>query len=118
VSVRAEGPFTGNFNYLLQGEGLVEEAEFRWIRQNFLKTQKEMSELLGVSLKAVQSFEQGWRSIPAYVEGLALFLLAMKRGTCQREIFPEKVVSRTHTKSLSIRGIQSHPAMEPAGQGI
>ena len=65
-------------------KSLMGAAEFRWIRQKFLKTQKEMSELLGVSLKAVQSFEQGWRSIPAYMERLALFLLAMKRGTRQR----------------------------------
>ena len=67
-----------------RGKSFMEAAEFRWIRQKFFKTQKEMSELLGVSLKAVQSFEQGWRSIPAYVERQALFLLAMKRGTRQR----------------------------------
>ena len=62
----------------------MEPAEFRWIRQNFFKTQKEMSELLGVSLKAIQSFEQGWRSIPAYVERQTLFLLAMKMASGER----------------------------------
>ena len=62
----------------------MEAAEFRWIRQKFLKTQKEMSELLGVSLKTVQSFEQGWRKIPAHVERQTLFLLALKSGTRRR----------------------------------
>ena len=59
----------------MQGKG------FCSIRKNLRKTQRQMSELLGISLKAVQSFEQGWRSIPAYLERLALFLLAMKSGT-------------------------------------
>jgi DNA-binding transcriptional regulator YiaG len=48
-------------------------TEFQLIRKELLKTQKQMSELLGISLKAVQSFEQGWRSIPPYVERQALF---------------------------------------------
>ena len=43
-------------------------TELQLIRQELLKTQKQMSELLGISLKAVQSFEQGWRIIPPYVE--------------------------------------------------
>lgn len=55
--------------------------EFYSIRENLGKTQKQMSYLLGISLKAVQSFEQGWRSIPAYVERLSLFLLTLKMGT-------------------------------------
>jgi hypothetical protein len=41
------------------------------------KTQKQISELLGVSLRAVHSFEQGWRKIPTHVERQALFVLAM-----------------------------------------
>jgi hypothetical protein len=39
-----------------------------------------MAQLLAISLKAVQSFEQGWRNIPAHVERQALFLVAMKDG--------------------------------------
>ncbi len=39
-----------------------------------------MARLLGVSLKAVQSFEQGWRNIPVHVERHVLFLLAMKKS--------------------------------------
>ncbi len=59
----------------------MKTTEFQLIRQDLLKTQKQMSELLGISLKAVQSFEQGWRTIPPYVERQALFLLALKRET-------------------------------------
>jgi len=39
-----------------------------------------MAEILGVSLKTVQSFEQGWRKVPSYVERQVLFLLVMKYG--------------------------------------
>jgi DNA-binding XRE family transcriptional regulator len=59
-------------------------TEFQLIRQELLKTQKQMSELLGISLKAVQSFEQGWRIIPPYVERQALFLLSLKMETQER----------------------------------
>ena len=62
----------------------MKATEFQLIRQELLKTQKQMSELLGISLKAVQSFEQGWRSIPPYVERQALFLLASKMETQDR----------------------------------
>src|SRR5512139_33611 len=55
--------------------------EFCSMRKNMRKTQKQISEILGVSLKAIQSFEQGWRRIPAHVERQTLFLLAMKMGS-------------------------------------
>jgi len=35
-----------------------------------------MAQLLGTSLKAIQSFEQGWRNIPVHIERQMLFLLA------------------------------------------
>lgn len=37
-----------------------------------------MAELLRSSAKAIQSYEQGWRAIPAHVERQTLFLLSMK----------------------------------------
>lgn len=46
-----------------------------------------MAQLLTISLRAVQSFEQGWRNIPAYVERQMLFLLA-KEKLGNREIAP------------------------------
>lgn len=58
--------------------------ELQSIRQKLFKTQKQLSGLLGVSLKSVQSFEQGWRSIPPYVERQVLFFLALKIGPLGR----------------------------------
>ena len=57
----------------------VEKKEFSKIRRQLGKTQSQTAELLGVSLKAIQSFEQGWRDIPVHIERQLLFLLAMKR---------------------------------------
>jgi hypothetical protein len=38
-----------------------------------------MSQLLGLSVKAIYSYEQGWRSIPAHVERQVFFLLSRKK---------------------------------------
>ena len=54
--------------------------EFCSMRKNMGKTQKQMSEILGVSLKAIQSFEQGWRNIPVHIERQVLFLLVQKKS--------------------------------------
>ncbi len=54
------------------------KKEFHFIRQKLQKTQKEMGQLLGISSRAVQSFEQGWRKIPAAVERQAFFLYGLK----------------------------------------
>ena len=59
----------------------MEKSEFTTIRKKLAKTQKELSELLGTSLKAVSSYEQGWRNIPVHVERQLLFLLAQKNNT-------------------------------------
>ena len=59
----------------------MDKMEFQYFRQKLQKTQKEMAQLLGTSLKAVESYEQGWRNIPAQVERQVLFFLAMKDGT-------------------------------------
>jgi DNA-binding XRE family transcriptional regulator len=57
----------------------MEKEELLTIREQLGKTQSQLAELLGVSHKAVQSFEQGWRNIPVHIERQVLFLLAMKR---------------------------------------
>jgi DNA-binding XRE family transcriptional regulator len=49
------------------------------IRRHLAKTQSELAQLFGVSTKAIQSFEQGWRKIPAHVERQVFFLLTMGR---------------------------------------
>ncbi|MCG6892367.1 MAG: helix-turn-helix domain-containing protein [Desulfobacteraceae bacterium] len=62
----------------------MDNETFSRIRRRMGKTQKQMSQLLGVSLKAVQSFEQGWRNIPVHVERQLLFLLARRETNRQR----------------------------------
>jgi DNA-binding XRE family transcriptional regulator len=56
----------------------MNKKEFRDIRHRFGKTQKQMAQLLGVSLKAIESFEQGWRKIPIHTERQSLLLMALK----------------------------------------
>ncbi len=60
--------------------GFMDKIEFSRARSLLGKTQTQMAELLRSSVKAVQSYEQGWRSIPAHVERQILFLLVMKQG--------------------------------------
>jgi transcriptional regulator with XRE-family HTH domain len=50
-------------------------AEFARMRTSLGKSQRELAELLGLSLKAVESYEQGWRKVPAHVERILYFLL-------------------------------------------
>lgn len=52
----------------------MDSIEFKKFRKKLEKTQQQMSQLLGISLKAVHSYEQGWRSIPAHVERQIFFL--------------------------------------------
>ena len=54
----------------------MESIEFVALRNKLKKTQKQMAHLLGKSVKAVHSYEQGWRSIPPDVERQMLFLLS------------------------------------------
>ena len=58
----------------------MESEEFKSFRQRMSKTQKQMGQLLGISLKAVHSYEQSWRSIPPYVERQMFFLLSRVEG--------------------------------------
>jgi hypothetical protein len=58
--------------------------EFANARRSLGKSQSETANLLGISLRAVQSFEQGWRPVPVHVERQLLFLMAMKRGQMGR----------------------------------
>ncbi len=56
----------------------MDKEEFSHIRRQLGKTQKQMAQLLGVSPKAIESFEQGWRDIPVHTERQTLFLVALK----------------------------------------
>lgn len=65
----------------------MNDQQFQASRQQLGKTQKQLSELLGTSLKAIQSFEQGWRKVPAHIERQMLFLLTLRKEKA-KEILP------------------------------
>jgi transcriptional regulator with XRE-family HTH domain len=54
----------------------MESNEFVEARKKLGKTQKEMANLLGTSVKAVRSYEQGWRAVSTHVERQVFFLLS------------------------------------------
>ncbi len=56
----------------------MNNKEFRKLRKKLDKTQVQMAQLLGVSLKAIHSYEQGWRSVPVAVERQMYFLASRK----------------------------------------
>lgn len=43
-----------------------------------------MAQLLGTSLKAIHSYEQGWRQVPTHVERQLFFLLSRMRSKEKR----------------------------------
>ena len=58
----------------------MDKSEFSKIRSTLGKTQKKLAQLLCLSVKAIQSFEQGWRDIPPNIERQLLFLYVMNRN--------------------------------------
>ena len=56
----------------------MKDKEFSTFRKKLEKTQKQMAQLLGTSIKAIHSYEQGWRTIPVHVERQLYFLLTRK----------------------------------------
>ena len=63
----------------------MKRKQFMEIRRHLEKTQNQMAEILGVSPKAVQSFEQGWRDIPVHIERQVLLILALKRRASKKD---------------------------------
>lgn len=59
---------------------LLTKEEFTLSRKKLGKTQKQLAELLGMSLKTIHSYEQGWRTIPTHIERHIYFLLINQRG--------------------------------------
>lgn len=64
---------------------IMDREQFTKARAKLGKTQKALAELLGVSLKAVQSYEQGWRTVPIHVERQLFFLLVSQRGSSTKK---------------------------------
>ena len=56
----------------------MDSKVFGIFRRKLKKTQKEMAQLLGTSIKAIHSYEQGWRAIPVHAERQLYFLLIRK----------------------------------------
>ncbi len=56
----------------------MDKKEFQMMRNFLEKTRKEMAQLLGLSTKAIVSYEQGWRNIPPHVERQTLFFVNQK----------------------------------------
>jgi DNA-binding XRE family transcriptional regulator len=71
----------------------MDNREFSAIRRQLGKSQLQVSRLAGVSLKAVQSFEQGWRDVPVHIERQLLFLLALKQNA-DKKIKPCWVIQK------------------------
>jgi hypothetical protein len=57
----------------------VDSKEFIDSRKKLNKTQMQMAQLLGTSVKAVHSYEQGWRRVPVHAERQVFFLLSQRR---------------------------------------
>ncbi len=62
----------------VSGGAPLESKEFVQLRKKLNKTQAQMSQLLGTSIKAIHSYEQGWRRVPAHAERQLYFLVARK----------------------------------------
>ena len=54
----------------------MDSQEFLQARKKLNKTQKQLAQLLGSSVKAVRSYEQGWRTVSTHVERQMFFLLS------------------------------------------
>jgi DNA-binding XRE family transcriptional regulator len=63
----------------------VEPIEFKHFRERLGRTQKQIAALLGKSIKAIHSYEQGWRTIPPDVERKVLFLVSRIDGERGRD---------------------------------
>lgn len=62
---------------------MTKEA-FKEMRKKLEKTQKQMAQLLGTSIKAVHSYEQGWRSVPVSVERQVYFLITHQNDNSKK----------------------------------
>jgi DNA-binding XRE family transcriptional regulator len=58
----------------------MDSKEFKNLRLMLNKTQNELALLLGTSLKAIRSYEQGWRNIPTHAERQLYLLISRKRA--------------------------------------
>jgi DNA-binding XRE family transcriptional regulator len=62
------------------GGTCMTKDEFYLARGKLGKTQKELAELLGTSIRTIHSYEQGWRNIPVHTQKQLYFLLINHRS--------------------------------------
>ena len=79
----------------------MEKSEFKTFRKKLNKTQKQMAALLGTSLKAIHSYEQGWRTVPVHVERQIYFLVSRlaKKNKVTKACWTLKKCSREQKQS-------------------
>ena len=56
------------------------------LRTELGHSQREMAEALGVSKKAIESYEQGWRKTPPHVEQMVLLQTILRRHPDMRTV--------------------------------
>jgi len=83
----------------------MDSEEFIKARKKLKKTQKQLAQLLGTSIKAVRSYEQGWRTVSTHVERQMFFLLS--RVNSERKTKPCWVI-----KKCPVRRRKECPAWE------
>jgi len=71
----------------------MDNKEFKKLRKTLNKSQKQLAQLLGVSIKAVESYEQGWRNISPHVERQMFFFLSRIKGK-QKDKMPCWVIKK------------------------
>ncbi len=75
----------------------MDSEEFKSLRIKLNKTQSELALLLGTSLKAIRSYEQGWRNIPAHAER-QLYLLVSTKNVANKKQRPCWVIKKCPLK--------------------
>ena len=59
----------------------MDKGELLRIRKMLAKTQSQLAAILGISVRTIRSYEQGSRTVPAYIERLLLFILSQQQET-------------------------------------
>ena len=57
----------------------MDKKEFGYYRRKLGKTQQELADILGMSLKSVHGYEQGYRAIPLHIARYLYFLIINQR---------------------------------------
>lgn len=71
------------------------------VRKSLGLSQSEFSKLLGLSIRAVQSYEQGWRPTPPYVQKLAATLLFLNWRKSRKAVKPCWKINNCDAESRS-----------------